>query len=54
MPPARPVANLDDKFAAFADQWSPKIIAQMNDLHVKIVKVEGEFVWHTHTDTDKS
>ena len=53
MPTTRPVVNLDDKFAAFTDLWSPKIVAQMNDLHVKIVKVEGEFVWHTHADTDE-
>lgn len=53
MPPSPTVVNLDEKFAVFADQWSPKIIAQMNDLHVKVVKVEGEFVWHTHHDTDE-
>jgi mannose-6-phosphate isomerase-like protein (cupin superfamily) len=53
MPTTRRVANLDDKFAAFTDLWSPKIVAQMNDIHVKVVKVEGEFVWHTHDDTDE-
>ena len=45
--------NLDTKFALFTDQWSPKIVGQVNDLHIKIVKVEGEFVWHTHDDTDE-
>lgn len=45
--------NLADKFARFSDHWSPKIVAQMNDYHFKLVKVAGEFVWHTHTDTDE-
>ena len=45
--------NLVDKFAKFSDQWSPKVIAQMNDYHFKLVKVEGEFVWHTHTNSDE-
>ncbi|HSF87561.1 MAG TPA: cupin domain-containing protein [Acidimicrobiia bacterium] len=53
MPAPRPVVNLDDKFASFEDRWSPKIIAKMNDLDVKIVKLEGEFVWHSHVDTDE-
>jgi mannose-6-phosphate isomerase-like protein (cupin superfamily) len=47
------VVNLDAKFAKFADQWSPKIIAQLNDFHVKAVKVRGEFVWHRHAETDE-
>lgn len=47
------VVNLDEKFAAFSDQWAPKIVAQLNDLHVKAVKVQGEFVWHVHDDTDE-
>ena len=45
--------NLDAKFAKFADHWSPKIVAQLNDLHIKTVKVKGEFVWHKHADTDE-
>ena len=40
--------NLEKKFAKFAEHWSPKIIAQMNDLHIKAVKVQGDFVWHSH------
>ena len=47
------VVNLDAKFAAFDDHWSQKIIGQVNDLHLKAVKVHGEFVWHTHDDTDE-
>lgn len=45
--------NLDQKFSAFDDIWSPKIVGEINDLHLKVVKVHGEFVWHTHDDTDE-
>ena len=45
--------NFADKLARFKDHWSPKIIAQMNDYHFKLVKVQGEFVWHAHDDTDE-
>jgi hypothetical protein len=38
--------NLAEKFSRFSDQWSPKIIADLNDSHVKLAKVHGEFVWH--------
>jgi mannose-6-phosphate isomerase-like protein (cupin superfamily) len=44
---------LDEKFAAFDEQWTPKIIAQINDLHLKAVKIQGEFVWHVHDETDE-
>lgn len=45
--------NLDDKFSKFSKHWSPHIVAQMNDFHVKAAKVQGEFVWHQHDDTDE-
>ena len=45
--------NFTKKLATFSDQWSPKIIAQMNDNHFKLVKFEGEFVWHRHDNTDE-
>jgi mannose-6-phosphate isomerase-like protein (cupin superfamily) len=45
--------NLKEKLAKFSDHWSPKIIAQMNDYHFKLVKLQGEFVWHCHDDTDE-
>jgi mannose-6-phosphate isomerase-like protein (cupin superfamily) len=45
--------NLKEKLAKFSDHWSPKIIAQMNDYHFKLVKFQGEFVWHRHDDTDE-
>lgn len=47
------VVRLDEKFAAFDEQWTPKIIAQINDLQLKAVKIQGEFVWHVHDDTDE-
>jgi mannose-6-phosphate isomerase-like protein (cupin superfamily) len=45
--------NLAEKSAKFTDHWAPKIIAQMNDYHFKLVKFQGEFVWHSHDDTDE-
>ena len=45
--------NFADKFATFSDQWSPKIVAQMNDYHFKLVKLQGDFVWHAHQETDE-
>src|SRR5918992_5812727 len=45
--------NLADKLSKFAEHWSPKIVAQMNDYHFKLVKFQGEFVWHDHADTDE-
>ena len=45
--------NLQEKLAKFSDHWSPKIIAQMNDYHFKLVKFQGDFVWHSHADTDE-
>ena len=50
---SRTAINLQDKFSKFTEQWSPKIIAQMNDYHFKLAKVQGEFVWHDHPETDE-
>jgi len=47
------VVNLEDTFARFDDHWSPKIIARLNDYHVKAVKLQGAFVWHRHDETDE-
>ena len=44
--------NLAAKLALFDALWQPKIVAQVNDYDVRIVKVKGEFVWHRHDDTD--
>ena len=45
--------NLQSKLSKFSEHWSPRIIAQMNDYHFKVVKVQGEFVWHDHPETDE-
>ena len=45
--------NLDVMLARFAEHWSPKKIARVNDYDVRIVKIQGEFTWHRHADTDE-
>ena len=45
--------NLSEKFGLFHDYWSPKIAGEVNDSHVKLVKLRGEFVWHHHEDEDE-
>ena len=45
--------NLRDKLGKFSDHWSPKVIAEMNDYQFKLVKIQGDFVWHNHADTDE-
>jgi mannose-6-phosphate isomerase-like protein (cupin superfamily) len=44
--------NLAQKLTTFADHWSPRTIAQLNDFDVMVVKAQGEFVWHKHDETD--
>ncbi|WLT31974.1 cupin domain-containing protein [Geothrix sp. PMB-07] len=46
--------NLAEKLARFQDHWAPRVIAEMNDYQFKLVKLEGEFVWHAHEDTDEA
>jgi mannose-6-phosphate isomerase-like protein (cupin superfamily) len=45
--------NLADKLARFSDPWAPRVIAEMNDYQFKLVRIQGEFVWHAHADTDE-
>ncbi len=45
--------RLTDKFAQFHEIWSPKIVGEVNDAHVKLVKFKGEFVWHHHEQEDE-
>jgi mannose-6-phosphate isomerase-like protein (cupin superfamily) len=45
--------NLAQKFSLFNDTWSPKIVGELNDSHIKLVKVKGEFVWHHHEAEDE-
>ena len=46
--------NLKSKFQKFTDQWSPKVIEEMNDYQFKLVKIENDFIWHKHEDTDET
>ena len=45
--------NFSEKLAMFAELWSPRVVAEMNDYQFKLVKVKGDFVWHAHADTDE-
>lgn len=47
------VVDLAQKLSMFSDQWSPKVVARMNDYEIKVVKIQGEFTWHAHEDTDE-
>jgi len=46
--------NLEQKFSLFDAHWQPKVIAQMNDYQFKIVKIAGDFIWHSHPETDEA
>ncbi len=46
--------NFGKKFGLFDQQWQPRVIAEMNDYQFKIVKLEGDFVWHDHNNTDET
>lgn len=45
--------NFEEKLGKFSEHWSPRIIAQLNDYHLKLAKVQGEFIWHDHPETDE-
>ena len=45
--------NVQSKFELFSEYWVPKVIAEMNDYQIKLVKIKGEFTWHEHKDTDE-
>ena len=49
----RPV-NFADKLGLFQEQWTPKVIAEMNDYQFKVVRLQGDFIWHDHQDTDET
>jgi mannose-6-phosphate isomerase-like protein (cupin superfamily) len=46
--------NLGQKFGLFTEQWNPKVIAEMNDYQFKIARLEGDFLWHDHPETDET
>ena len=45
--------NIPQKLESFSDHWAPRIVARYNDNEVRLVKVEGEFIWHQHDETDE-
>jgi len=45
--------DITEKLSLFSEHWSPKVVARLNDYEIKVVKVKGEFLWHTHDDTDE-
>lgn len=45
--------NLNQKFGLFTEQWSPKIVGDLDNYHIKLAKIQGEFVWHKHDDVDE-
>ena len=49
---AEPI-DIADKLAQFSEHWSPKVVARVSDYEIKLAKLKGEFVWHTHDDTDE-
>ncbi|WP_129792757.1 cupin domain-containing protein [Sphingosinicella sp. CPCC 101087] len=50
-PPA--VINLSERFDSFSDHWNPRIVGRYNGNEIRIAKVEGEFTWHSHAETDE-
>ena len=46
--------NFQAKLNLISEHWSPKVIAEMNDYQFKLVKIQGEFTWHIHSDTDET
>ena len=52
MPPG--VIHLANKLGQFNEHWSPRVVAELNDYQFKLAKLEGEFVWHQHDDTDEA
>ena len=46
--------NFTEKLGLFSDHWQPRVIAELNDYQFKIVKLEGDFIWHDHKDTDEA
>jgi mannose-6-phosphate isomerase-like protein (cupin superfamily) len=48
-----PKVNLFEKLDSFSDHWSPKVVGELNGQHVKLVKFNGDFVWHSHENEDE-
>ena len=52
-PDAIGAIDLKEKLGRFSEQWSPRVVAELNGYQVKLAKIEGEFVWHRHEETDE-
>jgi mannose-6-phosphate isomerase-like protein (cupin superfamily) len=50
---SEPVVSIDQALASFEDLWSPRILTTVNNYDVRVAKVKGEYVWHSHTNTDE-
>jgi mannose-6-phosphate isomerase-like protein (cupin superfamily) len=50
---AHEAIDIAEKLSRFSQYWSPKVVARLNDYEIKVVKAQGQFVWHTHEDTDE-
>jgi len=50
----RKAINFQQKFSLFDEQWKPKVVAEMNDYQFKIARLQGDFIWHDHKDTDET
>ena len=48
-----PKINLREKLSMFSDHWAPKVITELNDYQIKLVKIQGDFIWHNHEETDE-
>lgn len=51
---SNPVIDLMRKFELIGEQWAPKVIAEMNDYQFKLVRIQGDFIWHDHPETDET
>jgi mannose-6-phosphate isomerase-like protein (cupin superfamily) len=47
------VVDLQERLGLISERWSPKVVARLNDYEIKLARLQGEFVWHTHHDTDE-
>jgi mannose-6-phosphate isomerase-like protein (cupin superfamily) len=52
--PSNTAINFKDKLAKITELWSPRVIAELNDYQFKLAKIEGDFVWHSHPETDEA
>lgn len=46
--------NLEQKLGLITEQWSPRVVAEMNDYQFKVVRLQGDFIWHSHVETDEA